>query len=166
MDSQIGCDNVVKQHCCITKLQTTYNLKLKIVLNFRNVRSFKYQLNFFTLDFFKGYSWPPSLYFPVVTILCYIFFFCSKFPSSSGDGTVEGLYLCCLVSLHQNTTQGHFYDLVDLQTYLSRLKRIYHVDGLGKRCFCFEIVSIPILTSLFCHIISNNRIALINIPYL
>ena len=70
MDSQIGCDNVAKQRSCITKLQPTYNLKIKIVLNLINVR-LKYQLNFFTLDFLKDYSWPPNFYFPVVTILCY-----------------------------------------------------------------------------------------------
>ena len=56
---------------------------------------FKYQLNFFTLDFLKGYSWPPIFYFPVVTILCYninlfVVTYSSKFPSSFGDGTVEG----------------------------------------------------------------------------
>ena len=49
------------------------------------------------------------------------------------------------------------YDLIDLQTYLSRLKRPYHVDGLGKMCFCFKIFMIPILISLFCHVISNNH---------
>ena len=40
VDSQIGCDNVVQQRCCITKLQPTYNLKIKIALNFMNVHSF------------------------------------------------------------------------------------------------------------------------------
>ena len=69
VDSQIGCYNVVKQRCCITKLQPTYNLKIKIALNFVNVRSFKYQLNFFTLDFLKVIHGPLififqlSLYF-------------------------------------------------------------------------------------------------------
>ena len=78
------------------------------------------------------------------------------------------LWACTRIQ-HKAVSQAslyQFYDLVDLQTYLSRLKRPYHVDGLGKRCFCFEIFSIPILTSLFCHIISNNHISLINIPYL
>ena len=69
VDSQNGCDNVVKQRCCIIKLQPTYNLKIKIALNFINVRSFKYQLNFFTLDFLKVIHGPLififqlSLYF-------------------------------------------------------------------------------------------------------
>ena len=67
MDSQLGCDNVAAQRCT-TKLQPTYNLKIEIALNLINV-CFKYQLNFFTLDFLKGYSWPPNFYFPVVTIL-------------------------------------------------------------------------------------------------
>ena len=63
VDSQIGCDNVVKQRCCITKLQPTHNLKIKIALNFINIHSFKYQLNFFTLDFLKVIHGPLILIF-------------------------------------------------------------------------------------------------------
>ena len=94
MDSQIGCDNVAKQRCCITKLQPTYNLKIKIALNLINVRGFKYQLNFFTLDVFKGYYGPlififqSSLYFATTSF--FLLQLSSKFPSSFGDGTVEG----------------------------------------------------------------------------
>ena len=48
---------------------------------------FKYQLNFFTLDFFKGYAWPlilfSSCHYTLLQHSC-------KFFSSFGDGTVEG----------------------------------------------------------------------------
>ena len=110
VDSQIGWNNVVKQRCCITKLQPTYNLRIKITLNFINVCSFRYQLNFFTLDFLKVIHGPIIFIFQVLLYFVTRSLFLkhsSKFPSSSGDGTVEGLYLCCLVGLHQNTTQGH-----------------------------------------------------------
>ena len=70
VDSQIGCDNVAKQRCCITKLQATYNLKIKITLNFINVRSFKYQLHFLHWIFLKVMN-APLIFFSVVTILSY-----------------------------------------------------------------------------------------------
>ena len=91
---------VVKQRCSITKLQPTYNLK--IALNFINVRSFEYQLNFFTLDFFKGYYFFCNIApnFPPVLVMELLRDVPSNFQR-------KGLYLCCLVGLHQNTTQGH-----------------------------------------------------------
>ena len=121
MDSQIGCDNVGKQRCCITKLQATYNLKIKIALNFINVRSFKYQLNYLHWIFFKGYACPPNFLFSVVTILSYdtMFSCCNIVPNfppvlvmellrdAPPNFQLKGLYLSCLVGLHQNTTQGH-----------------------------------------------------------
>ena len=119
MDSQIGFDNVVKQRCCITKLQPTYNLRIKIALNLINVCCFKYQLNFFTLDFLKGYSWPPNFNYPIVTILSYniIYFCCNIVPNFPPVLVMEllwnvppnfqlkGLYLYCLVGLHQNNAR-------------------------------------------------------------
>ena len=98
------------------------------------------------------------------TLLQYYISFCNIVPNFPPVLVMELLRDCtCVVSWvctkmqHKAISQAslfQFYDLVDLQTYHSKLKRPYHVDGLGKRCFCFEIFLIPIPTSLFCHIIS------------